>query len=163
MNMPHRSDYARLQFDDTCGTHKYASWRVAMITADADGNIDSERNGIGERQFDLRRSTRTQNPHVRKHSFPRSDNHDRLLRGKVAVLIQPLHRLKLGAGTVKDFDVFLRQMDVTCRDVHDKWVPRHSRRWRYGISHLLLKHGTHNTFNLGASQLNRHSPLLRLY
>ena len=69
-----------------------------MVAALAHRHIQSQRDGVGERQLDLAMiSARPEDAHIRNDALPGTDDGDRFLGRKEAILVQPFGRLELVA------------------------------------------------------------------
>jgi hypothetical protein len=151
MHVSLSSDDAGLQFDNPFRADEDATGRITMIAADTYRSVNAERDGVCEGEFYLGGSDGAEHAHFGQHASARSNHHHRLLGGEVALLVEHLVRFELRTFAEQDFDVFLRQMHVPGRDIHDKRIGLHTMR-----PQLVREHLPYDAFNVRAIECGCH-------
>jgi hypothetical protein len=123
VDVPLGAEDARRQLDHSFGAHENAPRRVVMIATAAHWQVDSQRDAVSERQFDLRGTAAgTQHTNFGQDFSPRSHDGHRLFRREESVLIQILLHFELSPLAEQNFQVFRRQMHVPGGNVHHQWI-----------------------------------------
>ena len=149
VNMALGADDADGHFKKSCRAHQHTTGRVLDVAGTAQGNFKTERNGVGVSQLNLVKiAARAEDAQIRDHAAARSDERDRLLRGELAIHVEPLVNGEFRALAEKRFHRVLREMAVTCADVDDKRTRRGSHA-RQRLAKLGVNRLSNHVFNDG--------------
>ena len=119
------ADDAFVHFEVTVGAHQHAAGSAGDVARHLGGDVEAERDGVGEGEFDLVQvAAGAEEAKVRDHAAARSNESDGFLSGVLAVLIEALHRSQLMTRTEEGFDSLLGEVGVTGGDVYQQSVGR---------------------------------------
>jgi hypothetical protein len=141
VRVPQRADHAVGHLKKSRRPHQHRAGRAGDVAGRAQGNVKTERDGIGVGEFNLVQiPARAENSQIGNHAAARPDERDRFFRGKLSFLIKPFVNLKLVAFAEKHFDRYWREMTMPRADVDDERVhsARGARQWlaKLGINGL---------------------------
>lgn len=136
VHVAHGANDARCQFYNALGTDEHTAGCIAMVGRDSHRKVNTERNAVGEGEFDLAgTATGAENANFGQHAATGANHRHGLPGGEVAILIQILLNFELGTGAKQNGEMFFRKMNVSRGNIHHQRVPRDSRRcWRAGRS-----------------------------
>ena len=100
------TDDTLVQVNRALGAEDGAAWRVFVIAADSERQIDTQVNAIGVTEFNLRViAHRAQDPNIGDDPLPGSDDRDKLFGGKFALLIKIFQLGQLRPGPEERFKI----------------------------------------------------------
>jgi hypothetical protein len=130
-----------------CGPISMQPGVPAMLPDWRMGTVETERDGIGEGELDLVEvAARAEDAEIGDHAAARADERDGFLRGKLILLIEPLHRRELRALAEERLDRLRGQVAMPRADVHQQGI-RRQHRARGGPAQPLIEGPAHEVLD----------------
>lgn len=110
-------------FEHSCGAHDVATWGTLDIAGHANGEIDTELDGVGEGEFDLGEvSAGAEDAEIGNDATARTDEGDGLFGGELAFLVEPLMDSEFGVWSEKGDEIFGGNVHVASGAIgHESW------------------------------------------
>jgi hypothetical protein len=123
VNMASGADEAFAHFEHPCGAHHVATWGSLDIAGHANGEIDTELDGVGEGEFDLGEvSAGAEDAEIGNDSTARTDESDGLFGGELPFLVEPLVDGEFGVWSEKGDEIFGGNVHVASGAIgHESW------------------------------------------